>query len=308
MRPGVVRRRAGAVLAAVLVSAVCVAAGAWQWHRHAERSAAIAVVVAGYDAAPRPLDELLAPDADLPPDAVWRPATVTGRYLDDGAVLLRNRPVAGQAGFHVLAPFAISEGALAGRVLVVDRGWVPAGQDASAPDAVPAPPSGQVDVVVRLRADERPATRTAPPGQVHAIAADQVREASAAGWDAGASLPLYGGLVSEDGGAAVGLGPLDRPRTDPGSHLSYAFQWWVFALGALVTCAVLVVREERALAEEDRAGAEPSAAGPPGEGGTGADVAPGARVPARPAPRPARRRRPTAEEEEDALLDGRPLR
>ncbi|MBC7290041.1 MAG: hypothetical protein H5T83_01730, partial [Actinotalea sp.] len=108
-------------------------------------------------------------------------------------------------------------------------------------------------------------------------------------------LALYGGLVSEDGAAAAGLGRLPAPQTSLGTNLSYAFQWWVFAVGALVAPLVLLRKERRDAAEAAEAD----------DAGDALDGTPaGPAVPARSArPAPRRRRRPTAEEEEDALLD-----
>ncbi len=87
----------------------------------------------------------------------------------------------------------------------------------------------------------------------------------------------YGALVSEDPAAARPLGALPRPSTDPGSHLSYALQWWTFALGSLIGFSILARRELVA-----PAAAAPDAADP---------------VP------PRRRRGPSAEDVEDALID-----
>lgn len=277
------RRAATTVLVAVVVAAGCVVAGVWQWNRHTDRGAAIALVEANYGAAPVPLEELVGSEP-LAPGDVWRPVTVEGRYLGE-PVLLRNRPVGGVPGFHVLAPLVLTSGPLAGSVLVVDRGWVPTGDDGSDAADVPSAPGGSVSLVVRLRADEPDSRRDAPPGQVQAIAVDQVREAwvSATGrpevWT-GPDLGAYGALESEDGAAAAGLGRLPKPSTDPGPHLSYAFQWWVFALGALVGAGVLLTRDAR---EQRR---------PPDDVSAGLTEV-----------RARRRRRPTAEEEEDALLD-----
>lgn len=280
------RRWSGTIALALVVSLGCVAAGMWQWDRHQQRSAAIALVEANYAAPVAPIEQVLPDGAPLDPADVWRPVTARGQYLPE-QVLLRNRPVDGQPGFHVLAALRVDDGPLATRVLVVDRGWVPIGQDGSDADDVPAAPTGPVEVVVRLRPDEPASSRPAPDGQVQAIATEQVRAAllagstpSAADWPAAATVGAYGALVSEDGGPS-GLGRLPAPSTDPGSHLSYAFQWWVFALGALIGCAVLIARESREEAAED-------------------DVGP-TTGPTRPATR--HRRRPTAEEEEDALLD-----
>lgn len=298
-----------------LVAAGCVAAGIWQWHRHEQRSIVVDRVLVNYDAAPVALAELLTEPTEtagpsglpvLPPEAEWHPATVRGHYLTDvsgagQAALLRNRPVGGVPGFHLLQPFRITEGELAGTVLVVDRGWVHTGSDSSAPASVPPTPDGSLDLVVRPRAGEPSSRRTAPGGQVHSIAVDQVRAAVGDGWPAEATLPFYGQAVTEDGAAPVGLGALARPSTDLGSHLSYTFQWWVFALGALGGGVLLAVREGRADADGRYRG------GPEAEAATsGAEQADDRSRPDRPAParhRPTRRRRPTAEEEEDALID-----
>lgn len=286
------RRWATTVVVAVLVAAGCVAAGMWQWSRHAERAVAVAVVDRNYEAPVTDLEELVRPGEALPADAVWRPAAVTGTYVGE-PVLLRNRPVAGSPAVHVLQPFVVETGALAGTVLVVDRGWVPSGQA----EVVRAPraPVGTVDLVVRLRQEERSSGRDAPPGQVQEIVVEDVRTASGAPpqWADGAALALYGALVSEDGAPADDLGRLPAPQTTLGTNLSYAFQWWIFALGALA--APLVLRRKERRDAEEAALAEQEAA--TDDGGPGGRPAPARAAGAR------RRRRPTAEEEEDALLD-----
>lgn len=293
---------------ALVVSALCVAAGAWQWSRHEHRAAAIALVQANYDAPVVPLDRVVsAPGGRVSDGDVWRPVNVVGTYLPVD-LLLRNRPVDGVPGLHVLTPFRVEAGAAAGSVLVVDRGWVPAGAFADRSDGagpvVPAPPEGPVEIVVRLRSDEPPASRTAPPGQVQAISSAGIRAAAAelgTDWDPAVTVRGHGALVTEDGSRPTGLGALPTPTTDPGSHLSYAFQWWVFAVGALVACVVVIVRERRSEADGRQPGGpatvdRPRTTGvsPVGDGPSGA---------ARGQEGPARRRRRTAEEEEDALLD-----
>jgi hypothetical protein len=140
-------------------------------------------------------------------------------------------------------------------VLVVDRGWVPTGETSAAEVDPPAPPVGPVTVTVKLREDEPASGRSAPAGQVQAIAVDQVL--AAAGMSGATTFAAYGGLVSESPAPAAALGQLPEPSTDPGSHLSYAFQWWVFALGGLVAFLVMARREllderdERAEAQGD---------------------------------------------------------
>ncbi|GCD21100.1 SURF1-like protein [Cellulomonas algicola] len=313
------RRAVGIVCVGIVLATACVLLGRWQWNRHVWRDAAIAVVTTNYAADPVPLDDVLAStDETLGKADEWRTVEVVGRYDSDATVLLRNRPVDGHPAYHVLVPFVVSDASAgiaddptgAGGVLVVDRGWVPTGEDASAAVDVPAPPTGTVTLTARLRLDERETTRTAPPGQVQAVASSQVL---AAGRLDAVPYAAYAQRLAEDPAPAQVPGTLPPPSTDPGSHLSYAFQWWAFAL-LILGGSVVIARREAALPTEAAtgdgvSGGEPSTA-PPGDGASddtdrrsvrpGAGAAPAGHAPDRPAPR---RRGGRAEDEEDALID-----
>ncbi len=270
----------------VLVSTACVALGYWQWTRHSARAAAAAQVDAAYDATPVALGDLLVAGQGLTAGDSWRPVTVVGTYVPRGSVLLRNRPVSGVPAVHVLAPFVVLVGDEAPALLVVDRGWLPAGA-AEDPVAVPAPPPGEVELLVRLRPPERPSGRQAPSGQAYSIdPAAVVAEAGVTESTELGQAPVlaaYGILERETPGAPTAPRPLPRPDTALGTHLSYTFQWWLFAAGALVGVGVLARREAAAL--------DPRACT------TESD-----RRPSR-APTPRRRARVTAEQEEDALVE-----
>lgn len=291
-----VRRATGLVLLAVALATACLLLGRWQWHRHVARDAAIRLVAANYGADPVPLADLLPTvDAPLDPADAWHPVTVTGTYDPASTVLLRNRPVDGRPGFHVLVPLVVDDAAPT--VLVVDRGWVAWDEDASAEVTVPDPPAGAVTVTARLRPDEPATDRSAPARQVQVINVGQVL---AAGGLTAQSYGGYGALVTEDPAPGTALGPLPAPSTDPGSHLSYAFQWWTFGIGALVGFGWMARREvleeraaEAAASGPDPAADQPGPASPAPQAGT-----------RRSAPRtPARRRRTSDEETEDALID-----
>lgn len=281
-------------VAAVVLAALCLVAGRWQWDRAESRNAEIDLVNANWSAPVVPVDEVLpGPGAVVPKDEVWQRVELTGEYVTDATVLLRNRPVGGQGGYHVLVPF---EARVGGQdvVMVIDRGFVPLGADGSRPDAVPAPPSGTVTVVASLRADEPASDRNAPPGQVQAISTEQVLAAGpdGAAWAEGRTVGAYGALRAEEPAPQIGLASLPKPDTDPGSHLSYAFQWCIFAIGAISGYVLLWRRERGALRGESVSAGDLLLA-------TG-EAADGAGVRAR---RPARERRQTAEDEEDALIE-----
>ena len=52
----------------------------------------------------------------------------------------------------------------------------------------------------------------------------------AAGGVEGETYDAYGATTAEDPSVSPVPGALPPPSTDPGSHLSYAFQWWTLSL------------------------------------------------------------------------------
>ena len=117
-----------------------------------------------------------------------------------------------------------------GTIFIVDRGWLPVGQTPEAPDSVPPPPEGHLEVVVRLRADEGRITgRGAPEGQIASVDLTEL----AAGFDATVYTGAYGLAATEDGRPPAGVAPAERPILDEGPHRSYCLPWFVFALLAL---------------------------------------------------------------------------
>jgi cytochrome oxidase assembly protein ShyY1 len=233
-----------------------------------------------------PLADIIPLEGELDPQDEWRPVILTGTYLADDELLARNRPHGGTSAFEVLVPFQLDDG----RVLLVDRGWVPPGNDQPVPDAVPAPPEGETTVIVRLRPGEPlPSSgRSAPEGQVPTInlglVGDEISPAAGAALEQSA----YGVMVSEDPEPATSPSALEAPSEDPGPHLSYAIQWILFAVMGFIFIGY-VIRTERRHRRED---AEDAASD--SEEATDA---------ATPAPPASRRRRDRDAEDEDALLD-----
>lgn len=270
-------RWTGYIAVAVLFAIACGFLSHWQFSRNEERSSQLALVDANYDAEPVSLAEALAPEGELEASKEWSPVRLTGSYLADDQLLVRNRAHGGTSAFEVLVPFRTDDG----RVLIVDRGWVPPGDPEPVPDSVPAPPSGEATVIVRLRPSEMsPASgRTAEAGQVPTVHLPTIADTlpSRAPIETGA----YGMLVSEQPSPAVAPNPLPSPTEDPGPHLSYAIQWILFAIMGFGFIGYIIVSERRIRREE---AAESS----------GAALS----------PRPARRRDRDADAE-DALLNAR---
>jgi cytochrome oxidase assembly protein ShyY1 len=244
-------RRWGGYLALVVVFAVaCGLLSWWQWARRAEAVAEIERVAVNYDATPIPVEDAL-PALDAWRDAdEWLPVELTGHYLVDQQLLVRNRPYNGASGFEVLVPFELDDG----RVFVVDRGWVPVGSSIEAPDAVPAPPDGEVTVVARLKPGEPTLPgRSAPEGQLATIHLPSVADLVGRETFVGA----YGLLASEDPAPAERPQPALKPEADEGPHLSYALQWIAFGVLAFIALFWAFRRERRiaALPADEQAAA-----------------------------------------------------
>ena len=245
------RRWGGYIVLVIVFAIACGLLSWWQWSRRADAVAEIQRIEANYDATPVALSDVMPATDSWSIDDEWLPVALEGHYLPDQQLLVRNRPYNGQSGFDVLVPFELDDG----RVFVVDRGWVPVGSSVEAPDAVPAPPAGDVSVVVRLKPGEPQIPgRSAPPGQLATIHLPSVAELTGADTYTGA----YGLLASETPGPAdAPPAPALRPAEDEGPHLSYALQWIAFGILAFVGLVWAWRRERRiaALPEQEQAAA-----------------------------------------------------
>ena len=149
----------------ILFAFLCHALAQWQWDRRVEVQHRVNRVLENYDDDPVPFAEASRLFTAFQTEDEWTPVTLTGEYLVDETLIVRNRPRAGQPGYEVLVPFRTDEGP----VVVVDRGWLPVGNTPGQPDAVPAPPAGHAEVVVRVKPGEPALDRDAPDGQVPSI-------------------------------------------------------------------------------------------------------------------------------------------
>jgi cytochrome oxidase assembly protein ShyY1 len=207
----------------------------WQFGREAQREAEQAAIDASYRSAPVPLGELSAPGAGVRPDLDWRQVSVSGSYLADAEGLVRLRVVDGKPAFEVLTPLRTDDG----RLLLVDRGYVPA-QDGVTVPPFAAPPAGPVALVGRLRADET------DPQQRSVIEADGRRQLYAADsrvLGAATGLALEPGrllLAAGQPGVLVPVAVAPNTGAAPFTNFSYALQWLTFGAIALFAVAYFV--------------------------------------------------------------------
>lgn len=241
------KRWFGYLAVAVVFAVVCVLLSNWQVSRLEEKKLENSRVLDNYENDPIPLDNVLPSTDAWDDDLEWTPVTVTGSYLVEDQVLVRNRPRNGQPGFEVLTPLQVSDGS----VFIVDRGWLPTGNAQDLPDVVPAPPTGEVTVTARLKPGE-PALqgRSAAEGQIATVELSQ--------FDDRLDTPVYTGaygLMASETPAPVDARPLPalKPELDEGSHLSYALQWIVFGLLGFAFLGYAIREEYRHLNADDPA-------------------------------------------------------
>lgn len=225
-----------ATIAFVLAVAVaCVLLGRWQLSRLAERRALNEALESRIDLPAEPLDGLLAElDAGVPiTELEFRTVTVTGVFGFQEEVLQRNRSHEGRQGFHVLTPLHLRDET----AVLVRRGWVPVALDDPPIDEA-EPPHGQVTVTGIVRAPERHSGfGPADPGSG---TLERVFWANPRRLDRQVSNPLVDLVIdlrSIDPPPTRDLDlpvPLATPSFDEANHLSYAIQWFSFAIIALV--------------------------------------------------------------------------
>jgi surfeit locus 1 family protein len=208
--------------------------GAWQIARLNERQARNAAIGAQLRSAPRPLPS-------LPRDtgaAHYRPASVAGRFDYEHELVVTGRTRQGSPGVELLTPVRVAGSDTA---VLVNRGWVYS-PNASAVDR-PRWREGDSATVagyVELYAPDASATSsTSDPRIVRRVSRSEI--ASKIPYPVA---PFY--LVATGGTDTTGH-PARRemPTLDDGPHRSYAFQWFAFAVIALVGAGAVVAREKR---------------------------------------------------------------
>lgn len=232
-------------LVALILAALCVRLGFWQWHRGVERQDAWARYAWG-------ADRLVDLDALDPAGvALFQRVRVSGRLDGAHQFLLDNRTHRGRAGYEVLTPL-LRAGAPA---LLVDRGWMPfTGSRARLPEVTLRPDAtvlSAAPVTLTGRIADLPS-----PG----LASGRAAPEASAPWpkvtsyptlgELGAALaePLAARILLLDPGEPEGyVRDWQPPGLPPLRHFSYAIQWWIFAALALIGWAVLSTRAIRAV-------------------------------------------------------------
>jgi surfeit locus 1 family protein len=191
--------------AALAVAIVCVGAGIWQLDRLGQRHARNAVVAARLARPPLPVER------GTPPDSVRQRRIVARGVYDFARERVRAfRSFDGTPGVALITPLRLADGS----AVFVDRGWVPS------PDAY------HVDQALYREADTATVEGLGliPPRGRYDVEIGALRD----------SVPyvLLPFMLQQTGTAAPRGLPRrwPPPALDGGPHLSYAIQWFSFAL------------------------------------------------------------------------------
>jgi surfeit locus 1 family protein len=220
------------IACAAVFGALCTRLGVWQLQRLGERKKRNAEVIARMHLAPVDITALPR-DTGL---ARFRRVWLNGRYDYAHEVVLAYRERDGAPGVDVITPLRMAGNDTA---VLVDRGWVYSPDGATIDhaqwreaDSVSA--TGRVQM---LWAGPGPATTGDRPDRMRWVSPEAV-----AAW-AGYPVRPYNVMLEGDT-TVTPLHPVrfGEPVVDDGPHLSYAIQWFSFALIAVIGAGLAVVR------------------------------------------------------------------
>ncbi len=207
--------------------------GIWQLQRLQQRREANAFLMARLNRPPLTLT-----GQDVNPDQLdLSRVAATGQYDYSQEIVLRNETLGGVPGGHLVTPLRLAG---SDRTVLVDRGWVPLGNTGAPDRAAASRPAGEVTVRgVARRTQERPSF-LAPPDALPAAGGrlDAWFRVDIPHIQQQVSYPLLPIFIQEgepsEAAPAVAGTRLPVPYIaidlSEGPHLSYAIQWFAFAL------------------------------------------------------------------------------
>ena len=218
-------------LAALVLAALFVRLGVWQWQRGVSRQEEWTRYARGADQL-HALDAR--PTSEVP---LFQRVSVSGRLDSTHQFLLDNRTHDGRPGYEVLTPLARADAP----ALLIDRGWVPFTGSRTRPPPIDftAPPT--VMLTGRIAMLPSPGLALGRAAPVADASWPKVTSYPDMTWLANAlGVPLEPRIVLLDPGAPFGyVREWQAPGLSPLRHFSYAIQWWSFAALALIGWLVM---------------------------------------------------------------------
>lgn len=232
------------VLAAATVMARL---GIWQLDRLEARRAFNARVVDQVNTPPLHLDADLL-DLDLYA-MEYRQVVVTGEYLPQDEIVLRNQVWGGQLGMTLFTPLRI-EGS--NQAILVERGWIPTEKvDRQSRAVYQQPGTVTVAGVLRRAETDFDLNRRLHPDPTFSPNQDRLDVWNNLDLERLSSqmdvplLPVYLQRAPEPGQDAPPLIAFTEPDLTEGPHLGYAGQWFLFALVLLAGYPIYVGNSEK---------------------------------------------------------------
>ena len=222
--------------------------GLWQLQRLDERQSFNALVEQRFAEPVTPLEAVIADGivndseqaAAIASDIEWRAVRASGTYLPDHGLRVVNRSQNGRAGDNLVVPLLLDDG----RVLLVNRGFVPLTVEE------PALPALSVEVTGRVHpSQERSLLGAKDPSEGVLTEVQRLDLSRLDPQIPGDLLPVYMDLLESEPAEITGIPePVISPDLSEGNHLSYAIQWFTFSLAVLAGWVVaLRVSWRRAL-------------------------------------------------------------
>lgn len=230
----------------LVVAAVCARLGFWQLDRLEQRQARNAALEAAGEQPELVIETGMAGRlADDPEVYRNRRARLRGVYDGERQIVLRGRAHEGRPGVHLITPLRLAG---EGRVVLVNRGWLPSPDGASL-DSLPAPPRGERTVRGLLQevpdagdGGGRSVARASGTATETFRRLDRAMLASHLPYPV-LSLYLQRLPVAGDDGPPHAVA---MPALDGGPHLGYAVQWFSFAAIFVIGFGVMVwLRSDR---------------------------------------------------------------
>lgn len=250
-------RWVGLAIFVAVVATTCVFLARWQLHRLDERRATNERIISAQEGQVLEFADVFT--TTITDDNQWQRVRVTGTYLPEHTVVIRDRRQDNTSGVAVVTPLRTTSG----EVLFVDRGYLgEVDRSLSGADA-PKPPSGEVTLIGLSRRNERgPDNATVPDDQHRArlIRSDTYGEAFGL-----AAVDGYLDVTESDPADDPRLVPTALPELSDGPHFWYAMQWFLFGGLAVIGLVWFVRSDIRArrpgTSEEDVLDEEESVAG-----------------------------------------------
>lgn len=210
--------------------ALAINLGLWQLRRLHDKQDRNAEIVARTHLPPASWDELT---KLTPQESQYRRVSFTGHFDVDDEVAVKNRTFNGAPGRQIVTPLVVSGQK---RVILVLRGWAPLSVGGiDAPFEAVSPGRGQVTVSGWVLPTEPPPSIGRKNAELEHSEVSRISIDSIARLRSLSLMPVYIQMERQQPLAPTSrLSPVPLPELDEGPHFSYAVQWGIFSLIALI--------------------------------------------------------------------------